>query len=178
MYLNTHHWRKERPSGKLDNPYAGPFTVLERVGAAFRVDLPVTMKIHNVFPPNKLRKDPENPLPGQINELPPPVNITGEEEWELESVQGSRVRGKKLKYRLSWVGSSDVDLTWYDCSSAMYAPERIRAFHVANPLAAGPPARLVEWEEAFAAGREEYDDLWSNEVMSESSRTSFFGRGG
>lgn len=64
VYLDTHHWKTERPSQKLDNPYAGPFTITSKVGESYRVNLPVTMRIHNVFPPNKLRKDSGTPLPG------------------------------------------------------------------------------------------------------------------
>ena len=38
------------------------------------------MKIYPVFSPNKLRRDPANPLPSQIAPEPDPIVIDDEEE--------------------------------------------------------------------------------------------------
>ncbi|KAG9240274.1 hypothetical protein BJ878DRAFT_304097 [Calycina marina] len=46
VYLDTHHWKKERLSPKLDNPFAGPFKIIENVGESFRVE-----PIYTLFSP-------------------------------------------------------------------------------------------------------------------------------
>jgi hypothetical protein len=43
---------------------AGPYTILERVGNAFRIDLPPLIWIHLIISINKLYKAANDPLPG------------------------------------------------------------------------------------------------------------------
>ena len=74
------------------------------------------MKIHPVFSPNKLRRDPTNPLPGQIAPEPDPIVINDEEEWEVDKILASRLYGrgrarKRLQYRVSWTGYNSRDPT-------------------------------------------------------------------
>jgi hypothetical protein len=45
---------------------AGPYTILERVGNAFRIDLPPLIQIHLVISIDKLYKAANNPLPSQL----------------------------------------------------------------------------------------------------------------
>ena len=41
-----------------------------------------------------LFKDPDNALPGQVNEPPPPVNIEGEPEYKVEEILALRKKGR------------------------------------------------------------------------------------
>ena len=52
------------------------------------------MKVHPVFLVVLLFKDPDDALPGQVNEPPPPVNIEGEPEYEVEEILASRKKGR------------------------------------------------------------------------------------
>ena len=90
------------------------------------------MKIHPVFHTNLLRLDPDDPLPGQIQEPPLPIEIDGEEEYEVESVLDSRMYRKKLQYRVAWLGYPP-DSTWYDAENFENSPDLIREFHAAYP---------------------------------------------
>ena len=56
------------------------------------------MKIHDVFSPDKLRKAVNNPLSGQIQEPPEPIEINNDEEWEVEQILDSQIYWKKLQY--------------------------------------------------------------------------------
>ena len=72
----------------------GPFSVKEKIGRAFRLNLPTIMKIHDVFHPVLLRKAATDPLPGQEHTEPPPMVIEDEEEWEVDDILNSRFYGR------------------------------------------------------------------------------------
>jgi hypothetical protein len=80
VWITTKNWKTDRPSRKLDYQMAGLYEVLEKVGHAFRVKLPESVKVYPVFSADKLRKAVSDPLPGQKKDPPPPVRVSGEEE--------------------------------------------------------------------------------------------------
>ncbi len=78
--MSTKNWKTEQPSYKLDYQMASPFEILEQISNSYRLKLPDSMKIHNVFSPDRLQKAANNPLPGQINLPQPPIVITEDQE--------------------------------------------------------------------------------------------------
>lgn len=176
-YVNITQYDAQRPSRKLDNARAGPFEILEKKGHSYKLDLPASMKVHPVFSADKLRKDPADPLPGQEEDAPPEVNITGDIEWEVDEVLASRILRKKLQYRVKWL-NMDEDLTWYPASDLKYAPDKLIAYHITNPSKPGPPEALLAWKKQYDDGIDDYDDLDNDKEMDQTTRTSFFGRGG
>ena len=99
MYVSRKGWQTDRPSVKLDLQVAGPFKILEKVGHSYRLELPVHMYIHNVLHVDRLRKAPMNPLEGQDQEPQPPIEVDGQQEWEVQEILASRVINRKLQYR-------------------------------------------------------------------------------
>jgi hypothetical protein len=137
---------------------AGPYKVLEKVGTnAYRIELPASIKVHDVVNASKLRKAADNPLPGQIEDEPPPIEVDGEYEWEVEKILGVRLLRKQLRYRVKWVGVDD-DPTEYLAEDLRNSPQALRDFHRQNPDVPGPPKNLEYWlecaeKETFAEAR-------------------------
>ena len=148
VWLDIRHWNTARPSLKLDNKNSGPFKIIEKKGNSFRLDLPASMKIHPVISPEKLRKSANDPLPGQVNEPEPPVEIAGDIEYEVEEVLAVKKQWNQLKYRVKWKGYEEEDMEWYTPSDLKGAPHKLKTFHLNYPQLPGPPVRIDEWIQA------------------------------
>ena len=144
VFLSSRNIKTTRPSKKLDDKMLGPFKVLAAVGTSYRLQLPVTMRIHDVFHPSLLRKAAEDPLPGQKNEPPEPVIVDDEEEWEVDDILDSRRygRGKRLQYRVKWKGC-DTDLEWYNADGGEFdnCQDLVKDFHLRYPQKPSAPTR-------------------------------------
>ena len=129
VWLSTTNIRTQRPSKKLDHKQIGPYEILQKVGpTSYKLQLPQSMKIHPVFHSSLLRFHPEDPLPNQRAEPPPPVVVEGEPEWEVEEIIDSRWHYGRLQYKARWAGY-DVDETWYNAELFENSPELTTAFH-------------------------------------------------
>lgn len=176
VYLSTKNLHLDRPSRKLAGPFAGPFKVVEQHYHSYRLKLPSSWRIHPVFHARYLRKYPNNPLPGQVNEEEEVINITGDDEYVVESiiaVQKSRGRGSNLEYQAKWL-DCDEDPEWYPASDFKYSPHLLRGFHLQYPEKSGPPELLPQWLKAFESGDDNYDHLSNNKEMSRTLRDKFF----
>jgi len=80
---------------------AGPFKITKQVGNLYKVKLPESMRIYNIFSPDRLQKAASNPLEGQVNKPPLPTVITTKEEWEVQEVLASKLAHSKLKYHIN-----------------------------------------------------------------------------
>ena len=91
VYVTKKAWRTDRPSDKLDYPLAGPYTILKQVGYSFKIELPLGFRMSPIFHASRLRKDPQNPLPGQINDPEEPQEVDGNLKYKVEKLLILRV---------------------------------------------------------------------------------------
>ena len=101
----------DRPGDKLDYPMMRRPYKITRVRPenpnTFELELPGSWKGSKWFHADRLRKYPNNPMPGQDYERPTGDVIDpalGEEEWEVDKILTSKIRYKKLWYQVSWKG--------------------------------------------------------------------------
>ena len=112
VWLNSRNIKTTRPSKKLDYKKLGPFRIMEQIGTvAYRLDLPLTMPIHNVFHASLLEPYQENTLASR--ELPQlsPVFVKGQEEFEVEEILDSRKVRNQTQYLVRWKGFSNSEAT-------------------------------------------------------------------
>ena len=75
VWVSTKNWKTDRPSRKLSDQNAGPFEIIKKEGHSFRLKLPDSIKVHPVFHADQLRLAAKDPLPGQSNPEPPPLQV-------------------------------------------------------------------------------------------------------
>ena len=102
VFLLTKNIRTEKPSKKLNDKNIGPFKIKKLMGSSYQLELPYTMKIHDVFHPNLFQKAAGNPLSGQQNIPPPLTVVNNKEKWEVDNILDVK-RGRDSKKILFWV---------------------------------------------------------------------------
>ena len=137
VWLHKRFINTTRPSNKLDHKRLGRFRIIEKISSyAFKLALPPSMKIHPVFHVSLLEPAATDPLPGQVNPPPPPIEVEGELEWEVEEILDSRKRRNKIQYLVKWIG--DDHPTWEPSEFLANAPALISDFHHHYPTKPRP----------------------------------------
>ncbi|DBA66294.1 TPA: hypothetical protein ACH3X2_14340 [Trebouxia sp. C0005] len=100
-------------TNKLAPRFVGPFNVLERIGeVAYRLDLPETMCIHDVFHAFMLK---QYHLDGRVQ--PPPLADIIDGEWEVERIlnhRSERDAKVRLNTLITFLGYGPEHNLWQD----------------------------------------------------------------
>ena len=75
-----------------------------------------------------------NTFPGRVVAAPPPIEVDGVPEFEMQAVMDSRIRRRKLKYLVDWVGYTVTERSWEPAINLLNAKLAIDAFHLEFPL--------------------------------------------
>jgi chromodomain-containing protein len=97
---------------------------------AYCLDLPLLIKVHEVFHVNLLTPYKEMEEYGQAYTRPPLITVQSEEEYEVESILQARCKGPgdMLEYKVYWKGYPSADNSWvtYDY---LHSPELLKQFY-------------------------------------------------
>ncbi|QRW19741.1 Retrotransposable element Tf2 protein [Rhizoctonia solani] len=112
VWLDAKNVNLKTLSPKLMEQCLGPFKVIEKIfNQAYRLELPPTMCIHNVFYVgllSKVKRDDKCTFESQ----PPPITVDGEEEYEVEGIMDMEERNRKWFFRVKWKGYGPEENTW------------------------------------------------------------------
>jgi Chromo (CHRromatin Organisation MOdifier) domain len=140
VWLEGTNLKTSHPTKKFAPKRYGPFPITDVISpVVYRLTLPLSWKIHNVFHVSLLTPYKETEEHGPNFAEPPPELIEEQEEYEVEQVLASRLYGrwKKLQYLIHWKGYSHAHDSWASVDD-VHAPDLVQAFHHGNPQAPGP----------------------------------------
>src|SRR6266404_3338284 len=133
VWLDASHLKLPHQKAKLTPKRLGPFKIVQEISpVAYRLELPPSWRIHNVFHASLLTPYHETTAHSPNFTRPPPVLIDGEEEYEVERIVTHRQfgRSKQLQYLIKWKGYPESDNTW-EPADQVHAPDLIKHYHSA-----------------------------------------------
>src|SRR5712672_1894288 len=135
VWLEGKNIKRPYDSPKLSPKRYGPFRVVAKISSvAYKLQIPATWQIHDVFHASLLTPYKETVEHGKNFLEPPPDVIEGEEEWEVEQILTKRIfgRSKKLQFLVRWKGYSPAHDQWVNRED-MAADDLVRIFERENP---------------------------------------------
>ena len=98
---------------KITPKREGPFEIAEVLGpVTYRLKLPKTWRIHNVFHSILLKPFTETSQYGPVKTKPPPDLIEREEQYEVDHIISHRKRLGRYSYLVRWTGYGPEEDSW------------------------------------------------------------------
>jgi len=121
--LKTFYHKKMAPK------HEGPFKIEEVLGpVTYRLKLPKTWKIHNVFHAILLKPYIQTFTHGENYPRPPPELLEDQEVYEVETTIKHWKTKDGLQYFIKWKGYPQEENTWEPRSSLTNCPKILRQY--------------------------------------------------
>ena len=141
VWLMRKNTRTTHYSDKLDCKRFGPFRIIEVVTpVSYRLALPPSWKIHNVFHVSLLEPFYEDQHGPQQNLPCPPDIVNSPQLYDVENILDARTRDNHVEYLVDWKGYPPEDRSWEPLASFSEAPNLLVEFYNAYPNKPGNPA--------------------------------------
>jgi hypothetical protein len=128
VWIDTKNIRFEG-SQKFKPKKTGPFEITDVLDKlTYRIKLPKTWKIHNVFHATLLSRYSETTAHGPNFPRPPPEILNEEEVYEIERIVNHRKRYGNIQYLVKWKGYPDSDNSWEPERNLTGAKEELDAY--------------------------------------------------
>ena len=135
MWLEATNLRLNYPSRKLAPKQQGPFEISQVLSPlTYRLHLPSTWKIHDVFHTSLLSSYKETKAHGPNFSKPPPDLIGTEEEYEVEQIVSHQGTAGRCRYLTAWKGYSSSENTWEPESNLRHASEILGTYKQTHQL--------------------------------------------
>ena len=140
VWLQAKEIKIHVPSRKLGPKQLGPFEVTEVISKVdYRLKLPPVLKLHDVFHVDRLSPYRGSEVNGLLPPPPEPMEVEGEEEYEVDHVRDACMFGKTLKFLVRWKGYGKGDDSWEPAKNLKNAPHTIDDFYKRHP---GAPKKI------------------------------------
>jgi hypothetical protein len=129
VLLDARNLKIKTRSRKLSPRRYGPYPVLKQVSpVTYRIKLPPSLRIHNVFHVDLLIPFHETKEHGVNYTQPPPELIDGDEEFEVQGILNDRLFRRKRQYLVRWKGYAPAEDSWVDAKD-LHSPELLEDYH-------------------------------------------------
>ncbi|KNF02919.1 hypothetical protein PSTG_03868 [Puccinia striiformis f. sp. tritici PST-78] len=92
--------------------------------------------VHPVFHVSVLRKYHPDSIEGRRQEKPDPIEVQGEEEWEVEEALNCRRKGRRRQFLISWKGYAPEENSWEPETNLTNCGKLLKNFQTKFPDAA------------------------------------------
>ena len=119
---------RKRATKKLTEKFIGPYVVKKIVSEnAVELELPAVLRTHPVVNVRRIVKYKEQ-VERQKKIPPPPVEVAGEKEYEVEEILDRQEKRGKMKYLVKWKGYMAEKNIWEGLENLKNAGRKIEEF--------------------------------------------------
>ena len=133
VWLESKNLSTPYPSKKIAPKREGPFKIKEVLSLlTYQLNLPDRWKIHDMFHASLLTPFVQTEAYGPPFTNPPPEEVEGKEEYEVEKILAHRRVGRTSKYLIRWKGYSSYHDSWQPEEDLANCQELLMEFKKTN----------------------------------------------